>query len=161
MVEGSARTELAVRRLSHLDVRTLEELAAYGKEALGEGALDEWMLPVVATCGLLYAARSGEETVGAAAIIRCLEGEDLYMDNFYIRPAFRQRGYGRRLLGEVCGLLSGAGFGRLLVTIDPGNEPGQRLYGGAGFKEADYLPDHYGRGRHRLLLALDLKGGGA
>ena len=92
MIEGSARTQLAVRRLSHLDLRTLEELSAYGREALGEGALDEWMLPVIATCGLLYAARSGEQTVGAAAIIRCLDGKDLYMDNFYIRPAFRGRG---------------------------------------------------------------------
>lgn len=161
MGDGRPRLELAVRRLTHLDALTLEALAVYGREALGEAAHDEWMLPVIATCGLLYVGRAGEEMVGAAGIIRCLEGSDLYLDNFFIRPAFRGRGYGRLLLDGVCGQLAGAGFCRLLATLDPENEAGQRLYGGAGFREADYLPDYYGRGRHRLLMALDLEGGEA
>lgn len=151
---------LVVRRLTHLDLSNLEKLAGYGRAALGESALDEWLLPVVAACGLLYVGRSGEEIVGAAEIIRCLEGDDLYLEGFYIRPEFQRRGHGRRLLDEIIALLAREDFNRLLATVDPGNEAGQRLYGGAGFSQCDYLPDHYGQGRHRLLMARDLRTAG-
>ena len=51
----------------------LAALVEYGRSALGESALDEWMLPVIATCGLLYVGRVGEEIVGSAEIIRCID----------------------------------------------------------------------------------------
>lgn len=156
MSGSSSRVSLTVRRLTHLEPELLAELERSGRESLGEAALDHWMLPVVATCGLLYIGRAGEETVGSAQIIRCLDGEDLYMDGFYIRKPYRRRGYGTALLSEVKNLLAGEGFVRLLVTLDPGNEAGLRLYESTGFHEVDYLPDYYGKGLNRLLFAASL-----
>ena len=53
-------------------------------------------------------------------------------------------GFGADLLAEVRELLAEKGFARLLVTLAPENEAGLRLYEKTGFREIDYLPDHYG-----------------
>ncbi len=153
-----ASGELTVRRLTHLDPSVLLALVEYGRSALGESALDEWMLPVIASCGLLYAGKVGEEIVGSAEIIRCIDGGDLYMEGFYVRPRFQRQGFGTGLLTAVKDQLARENFSRLLVTLAPENEAGLRLYEKTGFKEIDYLPDHYGPGRNRLLLAAELSG---
>lgn len=152
--------ELAVRRLTHLDPALLKQLSQYGEEALGESALDEWMLPVIASCGLLFVGKIGEEIVGTAEIIRCLEGRDLYLEGFYIRGEYRRCGYGKALLNSIKNLVAKEGYERLLVTLAPENEAGLHLYQSTGFTEIDYLPDHYGSSRHRLLLQYDLKASG-
>ncbi|MEK6536384.1 MAG: GNAT family N-acetyltransferase [Actinomycetota bacterium] len=149
--------QLVVRRLTHLEPDLLAALVDYGRSALGESALDEWMLPVIASCGLLYVGRLGEEIVGSAEIIRCLDGDDLYLEGLYIRPEFQRQGFGNGLLTAVGELLSPDEFKRLLVTVSPENEAGLRLYEKAGFREIDYLPDRFGPGRHRLLLAKSMQ----
>lgn len=137
----------------------LEQLAAYGAESLAEAALDEWLLPVVASFGYMFVARVSGEVVGSAQIIRCLGEGDLYMDIFYIRPPFRRRGYGGRLLTGICLKLSREPYSRLLATVDPHNLVGRNLYAAAGFRELERLDDYYGSGRHRLLLAKSLDEG--
>ena len=149
----SASGELIVRRLTHLEPAMLAALVEFGRSALGESALDEWMLPVIASCGLLYIGKVGEEIVGSAEIIRCIDEEDLYLEGFYIRPVYQRLGFGADLLTRVRKLLAQNGFARLLVTLAPENEAGLALYEKTGFREIDYLPDRYGPGRHRLLLA--------
>ncbi|MDO8736221.1 MAG: GNAT family N-acetyltransferase [Thermoleophilia bacterium] len=149
---------MAIRRLTHLEPATLGELVEYGRSALGDSALDEWMLPVIASCGLLYVGRVGEETVGAAEILGILDSGDIYLEGFYIRPEMQGRGHGTELMLGVIDLLAREGFKRMLVTLAPENEAGTKLYDKTGFREIDYLPDHYGAGRHRLLLAVELRG---
>jgi len=149
---------MAIRRLTHLEPETLRLLVEYGRAALGESALDEWMLPVIASCGLLYVGRVGEEAVGAAEILGILDSGDIYLEGFYIRPEMQGRGYGTELMLGVIDLLQREGFRRMLVTLAPENEAGTRLYDKTGFREIDYLPDRYGAGRHRLLLAVELGG---
>ncbi len=148
---------LVIRRLTQIDPSLLVALVDYGRSALGESALDEWMLPVIAGCGLLYVGEVNGEIAGAAEIIRCIEDEDLYLEGFYIRPAYQRQGYGTGLLNGVKELLARERFKRLLVTLAPENEGGFRLYQKTGFKEIDYLPDRYGTARHRLLLAAELR----
>ncbi|MFA6001637.1 MAG: GNAT family N-acetyltransferase [Thermoleophilia bacterium] len=159
MVDAKKQKELVIRRLTHLDTVTLSQLTRYGHEALGESALDAWMLPVIATCGLLFVGKSGEEIIGSAEIVRCLEEGDLYLEGMYIRPEYQRMGYGASLLSGVFGILSQEAFNRILVTLDPVNEAGRRLYEKSGFSEIDYLPDHYGPGRNRLLMAASLETG--
>ncbi|MHB8792429.1 MAG: GNAT family N-acetyltransferase [Thermoleophilia bacterium] len=149
---------MAIRRLTHLEPETLGLLVDYGRAALGESALDEWMLPVIASCGLLYVGRQGEEIVGAAEILGILDDGDIYLEGFYIRPDLQGRGYGTELMLGVIDLVAREGFSRMLVTLAPENEAGMKLYDRTGFREVDYLPDHYGPGRHRLLLAVELGG---
>ena len=145
-----------ISRLVELDPALLEQLAAYGSESLADAALDEWMLPVVARFGFLFVTRVAGEIAGSAQIIRCLEEGDLYMDIFYIRPAFRGRGYGSRFLAGILEQLPRERFLRLLVTVDPRNSRGMSLFEAAGFSEVDRLDDYYGYGRHRLLMAASL-----
>jgi len=149
-----------IHRLTHLGPETLSLLVEHGRAALGESALDEWMLPVIASCGLIYAGKLGDEIVGAAEILGFLESSDLYLEGFYIRPEFQGRGRGAELMFGVKELLVREGFSRMLVTIDPDNKAGMKLYERTGFREVDFLSDYYGRGRNRLLLAVDLGGSG-
>lgn len=151
--------ELEVSRLERLEPGMLAELAHYGRESLGDAALDEWTLPVIAAWGLLYVARRGGEVVGSAQIIRCFEVNDLYMDIFYIRPPRRGLGYGTKFLCEILERLGSRGFRRLLVTADSSNLPAVALYEKAGFREAGSLPAFYGQGEDRLLLAARLADG--
>ncbi|MFA5809595.1 MAG: GNAT family N-acetyltransferase [Thermoleophilia bacterium] len=156
MVDASKEKELVIRRLTHLDTVMLAQLTRYGREALGESALDAWMLPVIATRGLLFVGKSGEEIIGSAEILRCLEEGDLYLEGLYVRPEYQRLGYGTSLLTGVLNVLSRKVFDRILVTLAPENEAGRRLYEKTGFYEIDYLPDHYGPGRSRLLMAAPL-----
>lgn len=149
-------TELVIRRLTRLDPEMLAALEEYGRAALGDSALDRWMLPAIAACGMLYVGGIGGEIVGAAEIIRCMEDGDLYLEGFYIRPEHQGRGYGSALLAGILGTLSPSGFKRLLATVDPENQAGRRLYKKTGFMETGYVSGYYGPGCDRLLLSLDL-----
>lgn len=151
-----AAAGLAVRRLTELDAAMLADLQAYGRAALGDSALDHWLLPVIAAHGLLFVGSIDGDVVGAAEIIRSMAESELYMEGFYIRPEYQGRGHGAALLAGVRQQLAGAGFKRLLATVDPANRAGCRLYDRAGFTQVSHLPDYYGPGRHRLLLALGL-----
>ena len=150
---------LAVTRVRSLEPGELAALERYGREALGEAALDRWQLPVVAAFGFLFVARLAGETVGSAQIIRCLEEGDLYMDGFYLREQHRRRGLGAALLTAVLAELAAPDFKRLLVTVAPGNEAALRLYRRRGFATVATLPRFYGAGADRLLLAASLEGG--
>ena len=76
MIDAKKQKELVICRLTHLDTVMLAQLTRYGREALGESALDTWMLPVIATRGLLFVGRSGEAILWAAEIARCpVDGE--------------------------------------------------------------------------------------
>lgn len=156
MADGGEGGVFSVRRIRRLDSRKLSLIDSYGRESLGEAAIGEWMLPVIASFGLLYVAEAGEEIIGSAQLISCLEEGDLYMDIFYIRPAYRRRGLGLKFLEAVKEGVAAEDFKRILVTFDPDNAAARRLYEKAGFKQVDYLPDYYGSGRHRLLLSVTL-----
>jgi len=149
---------LSIERLTSLEPGVLAELVERGRSALGESALDEWLLPVIAGYGYLFVGRIGGGIAGSAEVIRCASDDDLYLEGFYILPAHQGRGLGRMLLSGVMERLAAMGYRRLLATLDPVNAAARQLYAGAGFRELDQLPDHYGPGRDRLLLAAALAG---
>lgn len=153
---SNAANRLVVQRLTRLKPDLLLQLERYGRQSLAQAALDRWMLPVIATWGFLFVGKNGEEIIGSAQIIRCLEDGDLYMDGFYIRPEHRRRGYGKALLSAVKQYLAREGFTRLLVTISPENVAALRLYKASNFYEVDCLPEFYGGGNNRLLYAARL-----
>jgi ribosomal-protein-alanine N-acetyltransferase len=95
--------------------------------------------------------------IGAAEVIRCIEDGELYLEGLYVRPRFQGKGYGGHLLRRVTGAVRQQGFNRIRATVDPQNIPGLSLYWQAGFKQIGNLVDHYGPGKHRLLLSLDLE----
>ncbi len=147
---------LTVRRLTCLPPELLQEMERCGMESLGESAPNRWMLPVIASWGLLYVASVDNKIIGSAQIMRCMEAGDLYMDAFYIQPGYRRVGCGKKFLFLLKKQLGQLGFMRLLATMDPNNGAGVRLYATAGFEVVDNLPDYYGKGCHRLLIAAPL-----
>ena len=160
--DAAPQGSLEVSRLERLQPAQLEELESYGRESLGEAALDRWQLPVVAAFGFLFVGSLAGETVASAQVIRCRREGELYMDGLYVRERFRGRGIGGALLRGVLDQLSGPGsFRRLLVTVDPGNAAALSLYRARDFRVVDEMPQFYGPGADRLLLAAVLKDGGA
>ncbi len=158
---GRVASCLRVERLESLDPGMLQELAACGRQAMGDAALGVWQLPVIAAWGFLFMARLEGEIAGSAQAIRCREPGDIYMDIFYIREGYRGRGLGAAFLKQVMEGLAAGGFRRLLVTCDPGNVPAVRLFSAAGFRTDGELDAFYGPGRDRLLLAAPLAEGGS
>ncbi|MHB0914258.1 MAG: GNAT family N-acetyltransferase [Thermoleophilia bacterium] len=150
---------LAIECLRRLDGGTVDELQRHGRAALGDSALDEWLLPVVAGYGWLFVARSAGEFVGSAEVLRSRDDGELYLEGLYVTPGRQGRGFGRKLLAAVMARLGEEGHRLLWTTLDPANQAGSRLYRGAGFTDRGLLVDHYGPGRDRLLMSAGLAAG--
>ena len=150
-----------VSRLHELEPELLGALVENGRESLGDAALDEWMLPVVAAWGLLFIAQLDDDIIGSAQVFRCFEDGDLYLDCFYVRPPYRRRSLGALFLREAISRMGQQGHRRLLATVAPGNGAAIGLFQSVGFEQIDDLRDFYGSGRSRLLMAVALGGGDA
>ena len=68
----------------------------------------------------------------------------------------RRQGCATALLGAVLGRLGSAGVRTVRLTVAPENRPARALYARLGFAEEAALPDYFGPGEDRLLLALRL-----
>ena len=81
------------------------------------------------------------------------EPDILYVVGFYVRPAWRGRGYGTRLLELVKAELPTLGAEGLLLTVAPDNDAALALYRRAGFVRDQFIADFYGPGEHRWSCA--------
>lgn len=61
----------------------------------------------------------------------------IYLEDLFIRPAYRQRGYGKRLLGELAKEVVGIGGKRLEWSVLKWNEPSIKFYESLGAKAMD------------------------
>lgn len=64
-------------------------------------------------------------------------GRDAFIDDFYIRPAFRHRGIGGRVLARVLGSCRNLDVRALHLEVERGNRPAQALYRRHGFRDND------------------------
>lgn len=77
-------------------------------------------------------AEDGAEAVGYAVLSRtystfeCRPG--LWIEDLFIRPGWRRRGFGRALLGHIAGLARERGCARLEWSALDWNEPALRFY---------------------------------
>jgi ribosomal protein S18 acetylase RimI-like enzyme len=72
-------------------------------------------------------------------------GRDAFVDDLFVRPAFRDRGIGRLLLAEVRRACEALGVRALHLEVGRDNDPAQALYRRIGFVES---------GRQLLTLQL-------
>jgi [ribosomal protein S18]-alanine N-acetyltransferase len=80
-------------------------------------------------------------------------GEDWELLSLAISQNQRSKGLGRKLLGQlVADRVSGSE--RIYTVTAPQNLPMQRLLLSFGFREVEYLPDHFGPGKHRVKFEL-------
>ncbi len=81
-------------------------------------------------------ARVGDEPVGFALYFHTfstfLAQPGLYLEDLYVRPAHRGRGYGRRLLAHLARIAVDRGCGRFEWSVLDWNELAMRSYRRAG-----------------------------
>ena len=104
-------------------------------EPVMRGALGElWAEPLY---GGAWLARLDEEAVGYG-ILCCgfsLEygGRDAFVDELYVRPGWRDRGIGNRLLDAMEECCRARGVAAIHLEVDHDNPDGKRLYARRGF----------------------------
>ena len=62
-------------------------------------------------------------------------GRDGFIDDLYLVPEARGRGWGRCLLDFACSEAKQLGIKTLHLEVEPGNDRATRLYRGAGFEQ--------------------------
>ena len=64
-------------------------------------------------------------------------GRDGFVDELYVRPQWRDRGIGNRLLDAMEARCRASGLAALHLEVDHGNPDGKRLYSRRGFVDHD------------------------
>lgn len=114
-------------RLSHEVTATEERLRAslYGERPAAEAQI----------------ARCGEEPVGFALYFHTFSTflglPGLYLEDLFVAPQWRSRGYGRALLAHVARIAVERGCGRLEWAVLDWNEPALRFYRRVGARPLD------------------------
>jgi len=93
--------------------------------------------------GFTLAAASSDPTVGWVLRLK-------------VREDRRRRGCATALLRAALERLRDDGVRMVRLTVAPANEPARSLYTRLGFIEEALLPDYFGPGEDRLVLALRL-----
>ncbi len=77
----------------------------------------------------------------------------IYLEDVYVEPDQRRRGYGRRLLAELAALCVERGYGRLEWSVLDWNEPALRFYASLGATAMDEWTVHRLTGQALRALA--------
>jgi GNAT superfamily N-acetyltransferase len=115
------------------------ELAEYERlsheEVATEDALQEWLFGEKPVADVLI-AEQGAEAVGFALFFHTfstfLGRPGIYLEDLYVRPAFRGRGVGKTMLMHLARLAKECGCGRLEWSVLDWNEPSIRVYESLG-----------------------------
>lgn len=144
---------LRVERVTQPDLGLLRDLGAFDSEAFGDTGLRSFDIGVFCRLGAVYVAREGGDVLGSCQLVRTVDEPDmLWVLGIYVRPAWRGRGYGTRLLELVKADLPTLGAEGLLLTVAPDNDAALALYRRAGFVRDQFIADFYGPGEHRWKL---------
>jgi GNAT superfamily N-acetyltransferase len=83
----------------------------------------------------------GDEPVGFALFFQSfstfLGKPGLYLEDVFIKPAWRHRGFGRRLVAHLASIAVGRGYGRMEWSVLDWNEPAIRFYRSLGARAMD------------------------
>ena len=138
-----------LRRAAAADVARLTEWmrddyaeAGYAFDAARHGEAIR-ALVADASLGRLWWIEDAGETAGYVAL--CFgwsleyQGRDAFVDDLYLRPAFRRRGLGERALAAVEAEARALGVRRLHLEVERDNDAGRALYARRGFLGNDRL----------------------
>ena len=146
-------SDLRLERITEPDLELLRALGEFDREAFGETGLRGFDIGVFCRLGVVCVAWSGDDLVGSCQLLRTVDEPDmLWIFGISIRPAWRGRGHGTRLLELVIAELPSLGADGLLLTVDPGNAAARAMYRRAGFADERFIPDFYGPGEHRWKM---------
>jgi GNAT superfamily N-acetyltransferase len=110
--------------------RTVEEFVEQG--------LDDFT-HIDPTTGILYLVTTDEQAVGMGAVTQ-LEANVGVIQRMYLRPAYRGRGYGKRLLQQLITTARALGYSRLRLETSDFSTTAHHLYRSAGFTDIEEYP---------------------
>ena len=132
------------------EVLELESLA-YARpwtEAHFRGEFDR---PFTLALGL----RTGRPILAAYCFFWLL-GSEIHLLNLAVRPEFRRRGLGRRLVETMLAVGRRAGVATVFLEVRSGNVEARGLYLSFGFAVTGQRPGYYEDGEDAQLMTLDL-----
>jgi ribosomal-protein-alanine N-acetyltransferase len=88
--------------------------------------------------------------VGAVSMTAPEEG---WVLRLRVAERYHRRSVGTSLLSSLFQEFSRASVQRVLLTVDPENNPARSLYRAWGFEETGFFPGYFGQGEDRLLLS--------
>ena len=149
--EPTTIVEADLARDDHQEA-TLRLLDAYAADPMGDGrplseAARRDLIPGlrVHPTTLIFLAFRGELPVGLAI---CFRGFSTFaarplvnISDYYVPPAERGRGIGRRLMEAIEGRARDLGCCKLTLEVQENNQRARRLYGAAGFAQAVYVAE--------------------
>ncbi len=136
----------------------LDELIKIDTEIFGEKALSPWILRVLLRYGKIYTLKEKNELIGTAYCMReWADEKNVYLMRFLIKEGKQDKEYGNELIGELLKILKQEKFSRIKTKVEPQNLAAiQILCNHYGFNGRTFLLNEEGKGKHRLLLDLDL-----
>lgn len=104
------------------------------------------------SAGRIFVARAGKDIAGMLTLLFAIStaegGPVVLLEDMIIRPAFRDKGLGSRLLAHAVDFARGHGFLRITLLTDRVNRDAVRFYRRHGFSLSNMVP-------MRLTLPLD------
>jgi len=73
-----------------------------------------------------------------------------------VRKEYRRRGMGKKLMGEVIGLMRKRGVERIALTVEPENTDAVEAYRRMGFETTGTEQDYFGEGEPRTTMIMEL-----
>lgn len=130
------------------DMIKLDKLS-YGED-YGLPPLDEDQIGGVVKSGFMLGIREEGELVSNIHIKKQEDG--WYVFTCCTSPSHQGKGLAKKLLEKVLEMSKKEGNKRITATIKPSNINSLKLFEKKGFKKVKYLKDHYGKGKHRILM---------
>lgn len=97
----------------------------------------------------IFGAKSGKTILGYIAVYKSgagadgLRGGEMEVLNLAVRPEYRRRGLGRRLLSIMLQATAKMGIVRAVLEVRVSNIPAIELYRSLGFIQVGRRPDYY------------------
>jgi ribosomal protein S18 acetylase RimI-like enzyme len=87
--------------------------------------------------GVIYRIQESQNTIGYCALCFTMSlefgGQVVILDDLYLKPEFRNRGQGRKVLHEVERIARALGAVQIFLEVERANEGAMRLYRREGF----------------------------
>lgn len=100
--------------------------------------------------GFILGIKKGTELVSDIQIKK--EKNGWYIYSVCTVPDEQHHGFASQLLRKVLELAKASRVKRITATVKPGNVGSIKLFMKLGFRETKFLPNHYGKGKDRLLF---------
>lgn len=132
--------------------KKIDQIAELEKECFGSGSIDHWVIRPIARYGKIYCVEKRGELVAFAEIIRCWNGEEVFLFSFGVTEKERGMGTGSYLMENIMEKLKIEKIKKIKLTVDEANGAAKKLYMKFGFVQKNQLKDEYGAGNSRILM---------